>query len=93
MIPSNYVVTRNHYWYDGDFYACYRRRILYNMVRAITGTLVQVGRGRMTADQLAAVLSDGTRDDAGETAPACGLYLMRVEYDEQTIASSDLGSA
>ena len=66
---------------------------LYNMVRAITGTLVQVGRGRMTADQLAAVLADGTRDDAGETAPACGLYLMRVEYDEKTIASPDPGSS
>ena len=66
---------------------------LYNMVRAITGTLVQVGRGRMTADQLAAVLADGTRDDAGETAPACGLYLMRVEYDGETIASPDPGSS
>ena len=66
---------------------------LYNMVRAITGTLVQVGRGRMTADQLAAVLADGTRDDAGETAPACGLYLMRVEYDEKPIASPDPGSS
>ncbi|MED5398905.1 MAG: tRNA pseudouridine(38-40) synthase TruA [Planctomycetota bacterium] len=55
---------------------------LYNMVRAITGTLVQVGRGRMTADELTDVLATGTRDDAGETAPACGLYLMQVEYDE-----------
>ena len=55
---------------------------LYNMVRAITGTLVQVGRGRMTADDLTGVLASGTRDDAGETAPACGLYLMQVEYDE-----------
>ncbi len=52
------------------------------MVRAITGTLVQVGRGRMTADELTGVLASGTRDDAGETAPACGLYLMQVEYDE-----------
>ena len=57
---------------------------LYNMVRAITGTLVQVGRRRMTADQLTGVLKDGTRDDAGETAPACGLYLMQVEYDDTT---------
>ena len=65
----------------------------YNMVRAITGTLIQVGRGRMTADQLTAVLADGTRDDAGETAPACGLYLMRVEYDGETIASPDPGSS
>jgi len=65
---------------------------LYNMVRAITGTLVQVGRGRMTADQLSAVLADGTRDDAGETAPACGLYLMRVEYDETATTPSDPGN-
>jgi tRNA pseudouridine38-40 synthase len=63
---------------------------LYNMVRAITGTLVQVGRGRMTADELTGVLEEGTRDDAGETAPACGLYLMQVEYDESA-ATTDAG--
>jgi len=60
---------------------------LYNMVRAITGTLVQVGRGRMTPDELTGVLEEGTRDDAGETAPACGLYLMQVEYDESAAAA------
>ena len=64
---------------------------LYNMVRAITGTLVQVGRGRMTADELTGVLEEGTRDDAGETAPACGLYLMQVEYDES--AATDASAA
>ena len=61
---------------------------LYNMVRAITGTLVQVGRGRMTADELTGVLEEGTRDDAGETAPACGLYLMQVEYDESAATAT-----
>ncbi len=55
---------------------------LYNMVRAIAGTLVQVGRGRLDARDVAALLTDGSRSDAGETAPACGLYLLQVDYDE-----------
>ena len=55
---------------------------LYNMVRAITGTLVNVGRGRWTAEDVARILADQRRAQAGSTAPACGLYLVDVDYDE-----------
>jgi tRNA pseudouridine38-40 synthase len=55
---------------------------LYNMVRAIVGTLLHVGRGRWTADDVQRILESRDRAQAGETAPACGLYLVHVEYDE-----------
>ncbi len=54
---------------------------LYNMVRAIVGTLIHVGRGRWTADDMRRIVKNGDRALAGETAPAHGLYLMRVDYN------------
>ena len=55
---------------------------LRHMVRAIVGTLVDVGRGARTARSMAALLETGTaRAEAGPTAPAHGLYLVGVAYD------------
>ena len=53
---------------------------LYNMVRAITGTLVNVGRGTWTAEDVRRVLVEQDRSRAGGTAPACGLYMACVHY-------------
>ena len=53
---------------------------LYNMVRAIVGTLIHVGRGRWTPEDMRRILGAGDRTHAGETAPPQGLYLMRVDY-------------
>ena len=53
---------------------------LYNMVRAIAGTLMNVGRGYWPEAQVAAILEAGDRKLAGPTAPAAGLFLMRVSY-------------
>jgi tRNA pseudouridine38-40 synthase len=62
---------------------------LYNMVRAIVGTLVAVGRGRWTADDVRRILETGDRTLAGDTAPAQGLYLVDVEtrVDAERIAA------
>lgn len=54
---------------------------LYNMVRTITGTLVNVGRGRWPASDVLRILEAQDRKIAGGTAPACGLYLAQVDYD------------
>lgn len=54
---------------------------LQNMVRIMVGTLLEVGCGRMTADQVEAVLENSERQKAGPTAPAQGLCLMKVDYD------------
>jgi tRNA pseudouridine38-40 synthase len=54
---------------------------LYNMVRAIAGTLINVGRGYWPESQVAAILESQDRTQAGPTAPAKGLFLMRVTYE------------
>jgi tRNA pseudouridine38-40 synthase len=54
---------------------------LYNMVRAIAGTLMNVGRGFWAESKVAEILTAADRTQAGPTAPACGLFLMRVSYE------------
>ncbi len=53
---------------------------LKQMVRAIIGTLVEVGRGRMNAADLRRILNSKNRKEAGPTAPAQGLFLREVKY-------------
>ena len=53
---------------------------LYRMVRSIVGTLLEVGRGRMSVEEFAAALEAGERSQAGPTAPPHGLCLMKVRY-------------
>jgi len=53
---------------------------LRHMVRAIVGSLVDIGRGRQHPDWIARVLDSRDRSAAGRTAPACGLFLVRVDY-------------
>ena len=55
-------------------------RFLRNMVRAVVGTLVDVGRGRMAPDMVEDVLRSKDRGRAGMSAAACGLYLSRIDY-------------
>lgn len=53
---------------------------LYNMVRIIAGTLIQVGNGLFTADKVQEILEAKDRTKAGSTAPAKGLTLVKIEY-------------
>ncbi|MCL4154687.1 UNVERIFIED_CONTAM: hypothetical protein GTU68_061189 [Idotea baltica] len=64
---------------------------LYNMVRAIAGTLVDIGRGRLSEDCIREVLKSGDRNSAGMTAPPGGLYLVRVLYRDRTFPGADPG--
>jgi tRNA pseudouridine38-40 synthase len=59
---------------------------LYNMVRNIVGTLVEIGRGRWEPSQIDRILATRDRADAGPTAPPDGLSLMCVHYDRADLA-------
>lgn len=60
---------------------------LYNMVRIIAGTLVEVGRGRMTPEGVSAALASRDRARAGPTLPPEGLCLMWIRYPESSLAA------
>lgn len=55
-------------------------RFLRNMVRAIVGTLYEVGRGKMTVAEFVAVVESQNRCNAGTSVPAHGLYLVDIKY-------------
>ncbi|MBS3734582.1 MAG: tRNA pseudouridine(38-40) synthase TruA [Phycisphaerae bacterium] len=61
---------------------------LYNMVRIIAGTLVEVGRGRWTPERIDRILATCNRRDAGPTAPPDGLYLICVHYPPNAPAAA-----
>ncbi|MDA1132326.1 MAG: tRNA pseudouridine(38-40) synthase TruA, partial [Proteobacteria bacterium] len=58
------------------------RSFLHNQVRAMAGTLVQVGEGKRDADSVAAALAARDRAQCGQTAPAHGLYFLEAIYPE-----------
>lgn len=69
--------------YDQDI--CIRitgNGFLYNMVRIIAGTLIEVGLGRRSVDSVEKALSEKKRESAGPTAPAKGLLLEGIQYTE-----------
>ena len=55
-------------------------RFLRNMVRAVVGTLIEVGRHRLTLDAFRRVIETGRRTEAGESMPANALFLQSIEY-------------
>lgn len=59
---------------------------LRHMVRAIVGTLLWVGRGRLDPPAVAAILAGRDRRRAGPNAPACGLMLVGVDYRDSQVA-------
>src|SRR5208283_2495235 len=58
---------------------------LHRQVRSMVGSLVDVGTGRWTATDLEAALMAADRSRCGQVAPACGLYLARVDYTEKWV--------
>lgn len=71
----NFTKKGNDLWID------YRGNgFLQNMVRILTGTLIEVGDGRRSSEEMPQILENKNRENAGYTAPACGLMLMEVHY-------------
>ncbi len=59
---------------------------LYNMVRIVAGTLVEIGEGRRAADSILATLASKDRQAAGQTLAAKGLSLVAVHYPQEVLA-------
>ena len=60
---------------------------LYNMVRILAGTLIEIGNGKLAPDAIARAIESGDRLDLGMTAPARGLTLLRVFYGDDAAAA------
>lgn len=58
---------------------------LYNMVRIMTGTLLEVGTGKIPPERIAEIIRQGERKNAGRTAPPQGLYLAEVYFDKDRL--------
>jgi len=58
---------------------------LQHMARTMVGTLVEIGQGKRPVESVAGLLENGDRTLAGPTAPAEGLYLVRIYYEESEV--------
>ena len=58
---------------------------LYNMVRILVGTVLEVGLGQRSPDSIPTLFESRRREEAGETAPARGLCLMEVSYEHSDL--------
>lgn len=77
VTEAQWIQTSPATWY----FKITANRFLRNMVRAVVGTLIDVGRGKITMEQFLDILHHGTRNDAGESMPGNALFLEKVEYN------------
>ncbi len=82
---NNCVVTHACWQQRGDewVFVIEADRFLRNMVRAVVGTLLEVGKGKMSVDDFRAVIEAKDRCRAGTSAPAQGLFLVDVKYPDE----------
>ncbi len=83
QVKTNRCKIMEARWFEQDGLLVFRikaDRFLRNMVRAIVGTLLEVGRGRMTLEGFRAVIEQRDRCSAGESVPAHALFLEAVDY-------------
>ena len=76
VVEAEWVKTGDSEW----FFVIKANRFLRNMVRAVVGTLVEVGRHRMTLEQFRSVIEGKSRCQAGESMPPNALFLEKIEY-------------
>ena len=76
VTTAKWVKQDDENWY----FEITANRFLRNMVRAVVGTLIDVGRNRLSFEQFKKVVDHGSRSDSGESMPAHGLFLWNVTY-------------
>jgi tRNA pseudouridine38-40 synthase len=82
---TNICDIRQAYWEDRGaewVFHISADRFLRNMVRAIVGSLLEVGKGRMCLEDFQKMIEAQDRKQAGQSVPAQGLYLIRVDYPQ-----------
>jgi len=80
---TNNCKIKSAYWEETEFGLVFRiaaDRFLRNMVRAIVGTLVEIGQGKLLPSAICDIIESKNRSNAGVSVPACGLVLTEVHY-------------
>jgi len=79
---NNCIISNAEWVYSGEgiIFHISADRFLRNMVRAIVGTLMKVGKQEINPDDVRTIIESKDRSNAGESVPACGLYLTKVLY-------------
>ena len=83
--PHTYrTITHSEWTADGNYlyYDVGANGFLYNMVRILVGTMLEIGSGKLPQNAIRRALESKKRADAGPTAPPHGLMLMRVQYHD-----------
>lgn len=83
-VKTYFCIIYDAYWQeekDQLIFTISADRFLRNMVRAIVGTLIEVGKGKLSITDFEQIILSKNRSKAGVSAPACGLFLTEVLYD------------
>ncbi|MXV15884.1 tRNA pseudouridine(38-40) synthase TruA [Hufsiella ginkgonis] len=82
VFTNNCTVSKAEWLWRDDSLVFYisADRFLRNMVRAVVGTLMEIGRGKISPLAIRGIIESKNRSNAGASVPACGLYLTAVEY-------------
>jgi tRNA pseudouridine38-40 synthase len=89
QVKTNICAIKTARWTDipdGLLFEISADRFLRNMVRAIVGTLLEMGKGRLDEAGLRRIIEGKNRSDAGTSVPACGLFLVKIDYPPETLS-------
>ena len=77
-------IVKSEWRENGDYlyYTIGADRFIYNMVRSLVGTMIEVGRGKITLAEFGEIFGKSNRKAAGPNAPSHGLYLEKIVYEE-----------
>ena len=84
-VKTNNCIIYEAQWEETDkqlIFTVKANRFLRNMVRAIVGTLIDVGRGKLTTEDVRKIIESKNRCNAGTSVPAQALFLCHIEYPE-----------
>jgi len=83
---NNICTISKAYWFQSKNMAIFSiesDRFLYNMVRCIVGTLIDLGVGKINLKELKSIIKSKNRSQSGFSVPASGLYLLNIKYPKK----------